>query len=229
MDPITGLMMASAGTNILGGVLGSKEKREARRGQRAFDMWKLQQMKPLISAGKEAVGQYQENLANMPTYENALATLMLDPAYQFAQQQAAEATQGSAAARNMLLSGRAQQALQDRAMNIGSTMAGDVYNRQMGEFQTRQTGLANLMQGGMGALQGTQPQFLQMSTGRPEMIQGVTSGLQGLMGNMALQSMLKPQSLTMPSSPYSVSNIGNANAFVSGITDPNINSINMGF
>ena len=46
-----------------------------------------QQFTPYAQAGTEALGQYQGNIGNQPTYQNTLANLVNDPGYQFRLQQ----------------------------------------------------------------------------------------------------------------------------------------------
>lgn len=110
-----------------------------------------QQFTPYAQAGTEALGQYQGNIGNQPTYQNTLANLVNDPGYQFRLQQGQQTLENSAAARGNLLSGATLKDLTGYAQGMASQEGQAAYARDFNAFNNTQNQLANLMQQGYNA------------------------------------------------------------------------------
>ena len=110
-----------------------------------------QQFTPYAQAGTEALGQYQGNIGNQPTYQNTLANLVNDPGYQFRLQQGQQTLENSAAARGNLLSGATLKDLTGYAQGMASQEGQAAYSRDFNAFNNTQNQLANLMQQGFNA------------------------------------------------------------------------------
>lgn len=110
-----------------------------------------QQFTPYAQAGTEALGQYQGNIGNQPTYQNTLANLANDPGYQFRLQQGQQTLENSAAARGNLLSGATLKDLTDYSQGMASQEGQAAYARDLNAFNNTQNQLANLMQLGYNA------------------------------------------------------------------------------
>lgn len=110
-----------------------------------------QQFTPYAQAGTEALGQYQGNIGNQPTYQNTLANLVNDPGYQFRLQQGRQTLENSAAARGNLLSGATLKDLTGYAQGMASQEGQAAYARDFNAFNNTQNQLANLMQQGFNA------------------------------------------------------------------------------
>jgi hypothetical protein len=110
-----------------------------------------QQFTPYAQAGTEALGQYQGNIGNQPTYQNTLANLVNDPGYQFRLQQGRQTLENSAAARGNLLSGATLKDLTGYAQGMASQEGQAAYARDFDAFNNTQNQLANLMQQGYNA------------------------------------------------------------------------------
>jgi len=110
-----------------------------------------QQFTPYAQAGTEALGQYQGNIGNQPTYQNTLANLVNDPGYQFRLQQGQQTLENSAAARGNLLSGATLKDLTGYAQGMASQEGQAAYARDFNAFNNTQNQLANLMQQGFNA------------------------------------------------------------------------------
>ena len=110
-----------------------------------------QQFTPYAQAGTEALGQYQGNIGNQPTYQNTLANLVNDPGYQFRLQQGQQTLKNSAAARGNLLSGATLKDLTGYAQGMASQEGQAAYSRDFNAFNNTQNQLANLMQQGFNA------------------------------------------------------------------------------
>lgn len=70
------------------------------------------------------------------TLPNGQQVLQQDPGYQFRLQQGQDALQRSAAARGMITSGAAQQALQEHAQNVASQEYANAFNRALQQYRT---------------------------------------------------------------------------------------------
>ena len=110
-----------------------------------------QQFTPYAQAGTEALGQYQGNIGNQPTYQNTLANLVNDPGYQFRLQQGQQTLENSAGARGNLLSGATLKDLTGYAQGMASQEGQAAYARDFNAFNNTQNQLANLMQQGFNA------------------------------------------------------------------------------
>ena len=110
--------------------------------------------RPYREAGEEALGQYQGNIDNQPTYENTLATLADDPGYQFRLEQGQNVLENSAAARGNLLSGATLKDLTGYAQGMASQEGQAAYSRDMNAYNNQQNQLANLMQMGFNSVSG---------------------------------------------------------------------------
>jgi len=113
-----------------------------------------QQFTPYAQAGTEALGQYQGNIGNQPTYQNTLANLVNDPGYQFRLQQGQQTLENSAAARGNLLSGATLKDLTGYAQGMASQEGQAAYSRDMNAYNNQQNQLANLMQMGFNSVSG---------------------------------------------------------------------------
>ncbi len=118
-------------------------------------MAKAEQLyKPYVSAGREALGQYQSNIGNQPTYQNTLANLVNDPGYQFRLQQGQNTLENSAAARGNLLSGATLKDLIGYTQGMASQEGQAAYSRDMNAYNNKQNQLGNLMQMGFNSVGG---------------------------------------------------------------------------
>jgi hypothetical protein len=197
-------MAVGTGAAILGGSLigaggayaaGDAQARAARRASRA-ERNRLAQLMPFVEAGTGALGQFQEGIDQMPQYADILAGIQDDPGYQFQLEQGMNAIQGSAAARNNLLSGRTLRGLTEFGQQLGTGYADQAYNRELGAFQNRQNQLQSLMQSGLsaGGAQSSLPQ-LALAGGQAQAgaIGGIANAAMGGLSNLYLSSLLQPQ------------------------------------
>lgn len=156
------LMAAAAGGGLLSGGLsawgakkGAEEMADAieQAVQLQAEQMRLarQEYTPYAQAGRESLGQYQDNIGNQPTYQNTLANLVNDPGYQFRLQQGQNTLENSAAARGNLLSGATLKDLQGYAQGMASQEGAAAFSRDMNTFNNKQNQLANLMQQGYNA------------------------------------------------------------------------------
>lgn len=145
----------SAGASLYGANKGAKAMADAI--EQAVELQREQmrlakeRFTPYADAGTDALGQYQANIGNQPTYENTLANLVNDPGYQFRLQQGQEALENSAAARGNLLSGATLKDLQDYSQGLASQEAASAYARDFDAFNNTQNQLGNLLSLGFDA------------------------------------------------------------------------------
>jgi hypothetical protein len=198
-------MAIGTGAAILGGAalsggasyMAGKEQADATKKASRQEKKRLAQLLPYLTAGKEALGQFQGNIDQMPQYADILAGIGDDPGYQFQLDQGMNAIQGSAAARNNLLSGRTLRGLTEFGQQLGTGYADQAYNRELGAFQNQQNQLQALMQGGLsaGGAQSNLPQ-ITMAGGQAQAnaIGGIANAGTSALSNLYLSSLLKPPS-----------------------------------
>lgn len=141
--------------SIAGSVMGNNAQQDAMKDAAELQYLQMQQanklFRPYRQAGTDALGQYQDNIGNQPTYQNTLANLVNDPGFQFRLQQGQNTLENSAAARGNLLSGATLKDLQGYAQGMASQEGQAAYTRDMNAYNNTQNQLANLMQQGYGA------------------------------------------------------------------------------
>lgn len=149
------MSLFSAAANIYGANKGADAMADAIEQATALQERQMrlakQQFTPYAQAGTEALGQYQGNIGNQPTYQNTLANLVNDPGYQFRLQQGRQTLENSAAARGNLLSGATLKDLTGYAQGMASQESQAAYARDFNAFNNTQNQLANLMQQGFNA------------------------------------------------------------------------------
>lgn len=156
------LGLAVAAVGAAASAYGSSKAADAQKeAQREAVLLQREQMRranelysPYTKAGKQALGQYQANIGNQPSYQNVLADLVNDPGYQFRLQQGQQAVEGGAAARGNLLSGAHLKDLTEFSQGLASTEAGNAYNREFNAYNNQQNQLGNLMQMGFNSVSG---------------------------------------------------------------------------
>lgn len=132
---MSGVAAAIGGSAVLG-YLGSQSAAGAQENaannanatQWAMFQQQQQNQKPYLDAGKNALGQIQNNMG----YYNQPFTMdqfKQDPGYQFDLQQGQQAIQRSSAVKNGLVSGNQLAALSDYSQNMAQNEFGNAYNR----------------------------------------------------------------------------------------------------
>lgn len=196
-------MAIGTGAAILGGAaiggvgsyLGGKAQADAASKAARQEKKRLAQLIPFRDAGIDALGQFQGNIGQAPNYADILAGIQDDPGYQFQLERGMDTIQGSAAARNNLLSGRTLRGLTEFGQQLGTGYADQAYNRELGAFQNTQNQLQSLIQGGLtaGGAQSNLPQ-ITMAGGQAQanMIGGIANAGTSALSNLYLSSLLKP-------------------------------------
>lgn len=189
-------ILGGAALGVGGSVLQGKAQQDAIDRASRIERRRLAELLPYREAGTQALGRFQEGIDQMPTYADVLSGIQSDPGYQFQLEQGMNAIQGSAAARNNLLSGRTLKGLTEFGQQLGTGYADQAYNRELGSFQNRQNQLLQLIQSGLSAsgVQSALPQ-LALAGGQAQagMIGGITNAIGGGLSNLYLSSLLKPQ------------------------------------
>jgi hypothetical protein len=197
MAATTAAVLGAAAIGAGGSYMAGKEQAGATAKAARQEKKRLAQLLPYLNAGKEALGQFQGNIDQMPQYADILAGIQDDPGYQFQLEQGMNAIQGSAAARNNLLSGRTLRGLTEFGQQLGTGYADQAYNRELGAFQNTQNQLQMLMQGGLtaGGAPSNLPQ-ITMAGGQAQagMIGGIANAGTSALSNLYLSSLLKQPS-----------------------------------
>lgn len=183
-----------------GSLLASDKQDDASKRAARLERQRLALLMPFVNAGTRGLEQFEANIGQQPSYADILAGIEQDPGYQYQLEQGVNAIQGSAAARNNLLSGRTLRGLTEFGQQLGTGYADQAYNRELGAFQNRQNQLLSLMQGGQSAAgaQSSLPQ-LALAGGQAQAagITGAANALTGTLSNLYLANLLKP-----PSAPF---------------------------
>lgn len=129
----------SAGMNLAGGLFGANAAKEAAQIQADASRYAADQnaamMAPYTDAAKAIMPKLTAAAQDIKPF--TLADALTSPAEQYAQQQAMQATENSAAARGGLLGGNTQQALQTNAANIASQFENQAFNQYWGNIQNQ--------------------------------------------------------------------------------------------
>lgn len=200
---MVGSVIATAigGALGLGGALiGADAQEDASKRAASLERQRLALLMPFVNSGTRGLEQFEANIGQQPSYADILAGIEQDPGYQYQLEQGMNAIQGSAAARNNLLSGRTLRGLTEFGQQLGTSYADQAYNRELGAFQNEQNQLQALMQGGLAA--GGQPSQLPqlaLAGGQAQAagITGAANALTGTLSNLYLANLLKP-----PSAPF---------------------------
>jgi len=158
----------------------------------------IQRFDPFYSAGKDALGQYRNALADGFEFD-----MQMDPGYQFRRDQGMDSVQGSVAGRQGLLSGAALKAMERFGQNFASNEFSNAFNRQYGMHNDRLNRLAGLASSGQNAagMQGAASQNFGSQIGQNSMQAG----------------QAQAQGIANAANAQAAGTVGMANAFNSGI------------
>lgn len=186
--------VVGGGLALAGAALGARSQNKASKRATRLERQRLAQLQPWLLAGRRGLRDFERNIGEAPSYADILAGIQDDPGYQFQLESGMNAIEGSAAARNNLLSGRTLRGLTEFGQQLGTGYADQAYNRELGAFQNEQNQLQALMQGGLAA--GGQPSNLPqlaLAGGQAQAagITGATNALTGTLSNLYLANLLK--------------------------------------
>jgi hypothetical protein len=185
---------AAFGLQAFGQSRAADAQEDANRKATKLEKKRLAELLPYREAGLRALGQYEGNIGQMPQYADVLAGIQDDPGYQFQLEQGMNTIQGSAAARNNLLSGRTLRGLTDFGQQLGTGYADQAYSRELGNFQNTQNQLLTLLQGGQSAsgVQNALPQLaLQAGQNKANFITGLSNTGTSAISNLYLNNLLQ--------------------------------------
>lgn len=166
-DPISAIIgsaVIGAGSSLIQGAVGASAADKATKAQTAAadKSLALQEkifnqstanMTPWMEAGKTALGQIQQGMADgsFDLSKYGYADLIQDPGYQFRVEQGTKALDRAAAARGDLVSGDQLKAVQDFGQQSASQEFNNAYARTANERDTRFNQLASVSAGGQNA------------------------------------------------------------------------------
>lgn len=181
---------------------------------------------PWTNAGTSALGTYQGSLGQGGQAERdaAVSQFQNSPGFQYAVDQASDATARKASALGALGSGNTMQAISDRAQNM--------QNQEYGAWQDRLLGLSDRGQQAATAQAGLQGQLgtslagLGQSQGRDEA--GVYTGLAGLgLNNIWNSQGIQSSSLTN-AQKQATDNVNSGYSFGANLVGSGLNLLGMG-
>lgn len=190
---MVGSVIAGA-LGVGGALIGADAQDDASKRAARLERQRLALLMPYVNAGTRGLEQFEANIGQQPNFADILAGIEQDPGYQFQLEQGMNAIEGSAAARNNLLSGRTLRGLTEFGQQLGTGYADQAYNRELGAFQNRQNQLLTLMQGGQSAAGApSQLPALALAGGQAQAagITGATNALTGTLSNLYLANLLK--------------------------------------
>jgi len=185
-------------------------------------MWGTEQanIAPWLKAGQGAIGQLSDLAGNFQPWNEQFqaptgVTEQNDPGYQFRLQQGQQALENSAAARGGLLSGGTARAIEQYGQDYASNEYGNVYGRQLGEYQQRynifqqnQANQFNRLAAVAGAGQTAAGQLGQLGQAASGNVANILLGSAGQIG----------QSLQNAGAARASGYVGGANAWAGGIS-----------
>lgn len=186
----------------------------------------IDRLNPWVTAGTGALSTYQGSLGQGGQAERdaAVAQFQNSPGYQYAVDQASDATARKASALGALGSGNTMAAIADRAQNM--------QNQEYGAWQDRLNGLSNTgltaanAQAGLQGTFGSQLAGLGTQQGRDE--SGVYTGLAGLGVNNLWQGTGAGLSAVQNAQTQAASNVASRNSLTANVIGSGLGLLGMG-
>ena len=187
-----GAVLGAGAISGLGSFLGGREASKGADAAFKLEKQRIAELRPFLDAGKEALGQYQAGINDIPTMASLMGYVQSDPGYQFQLEQGMNALEGSAAARGNLLSGNTLKAIQGYGQDLASQYTDKILNRGLTLQGTRQNQLQQLMSGALTAGGRNALPELAMAKGnaRAGIYEGVGNAATSTLGNLMMMKYL---------------------------------------
>lgn len=149
MSAIAAAISAASSISAARGAAGSRSS--AADEAAFFEAQKIERLRPFVDAGTEALTPFRTGIDEIPTLASSISAIKDDPGFQFELDTARDVVQGSAAAKNNLISGRTLTALQEFGQGLASTRSGQAFDRSLRGQAQKQGQLSSLISGGRSA------------------------------------------------------------------------------